>query len=299
MRLIVGCGYLGKRVAKIWLDRGIPVAALTRTTAGASVLESLGIKPIIGDVTDPQSIASLAKSGPFEGVFHAVGLDRSSGKSMEEVYVHGLKNLLSVLPPGLCPKFLFISSTSVFGQMDGSWINENTPPDATAGSGGVVRDAEILLRKERPESVILRFAGIYGPGRLLRGKAIESGEPIPVDPDKWLNLIHVDDGARAVDLAWDRATPGSTFLVADGKPVLRGDYYRTLAHLLNAPSPKFTEGTPGSRGGPDASHRRIDSRHTQATLDWFPNLEDHEAGLRAILAEENMNHENQIHQTKP
>lgn len=286
MRLIVGCGYLGKRVAQLWIAQGIRVAALTRSDSGAAALKAIGIHPIIGDVTDPQSLANLPGHGPFEGLFHAVGLDRASGKSMEEVYVRGLENLLHVLPPHLCPKILFISSTSVHAQSDGSWINENTPPDATGGSGGVVRNAEALLRKLRPESVILRFAGIYGPGRLLRGKAIESGEPIPVDPDKWLNLIHVDDGARAVDLACDRATPGSTFLVADGKPVLRGDYYRTLAHLLNAPSPKFTEGTPGSRGGPDASHRRIDSRHTQATLDWFPSLEDHEAGLRAILAEE-------------
>jgi nucleoside-diphosphate-sugar epimerase len=286
MRLIVGCGYLGKRVAKIWLDRGIQVAALTRTESGAEALRTIGVKPIIGDVTDPKSLDSLSGNGPFEGLFHAVGLDRSSGKSMEEVYVHGLENILRILPSTLCPKIVFISSTSVYSQMDGSWINEETPPDAKGGSGGVVQNAEILLRKERPESVILRFAGIYGPGRLLRGKAIESGEPIPVDPDKWLNLIHVEDGARAVDLAWDKAPVGSTFLVADGKPVLRGDYYRSLARLLKAPSPTFTEGTPGSRGGPDASHRRIDSRRAQQTLDWFPIFDDHEAGLRAILQEE-------------
>lgn len=286
MRLIVGCGYLGKRVAKLWMDRGIPVAALTRSESGAAALKALGITPIIGDVTDPQSLTGLVNHGPFQGLFHAVGLDRTSGKSMEDVYVQGLDNLLKILPARLCPKIVFISSTSVYGQTDGSWINEDTPPDAIGGSGGVVRSAELLLRNQRPESVILRFAGIYGPGRLLRGKAIESGEPIPVDPDKWLNLIHVDDGARAVDLAWDKAPQSSTFLIADGKPVLRGDYYRTLARLLQAPSPRFTEGAPGARGGPDASHRRIDSRRAQETLDWFPIFDDHEAGLRGILQEE-------------
>ncbi len=286
MRLIVGCGYLGRRVAKIWREKGVPVTALTRTETGAKALESIGIEPVIGDVTDPRTLSGILDKAPFEGVFHAVGLDRSSGKSMEEVYVKGLENLLEILRPDLCPKFVFISSTSVFGQTDGTWINEATPPDSLHGSGGVVRKAEILLRKKRPDSVILRFAGIYGPGRLLRGKAIAAGEPIPVDPDKWLNLIHVDDGARAVEQAWEKGSPGATHLIADGKPVTRGDYYRTLARLLNAPSPQFTEGEPGSRGGPDASHRRIDSRRAQEALEWYPTYDDHEAGLRAILEEE-------------
>lgn len=290
MRLIAGCGYLGRRVAKLWLDQGISVAALTRTEVGASALRSLGIQPILGDVTDPNSLEKLARIGPFEGLFHAVGLDRASGKSMTEVYVHGLENLLIQLPSSFCPKVVFISSTSVHAQTDGSWITESILPDATTGSGGTAYQAESVLRQLRPSAVILRFAGIYGPGRLLRSKAIEQGAPIPVDPEKWLNLIHVEDGARAVHLAWNKAPLGATFLLADGNPVLRGEYYRTLAKLMGAPDPSFIAGLPGTRGGPDASHRRIDSHFAREALGWQPCYPNHELGLQAILAEEKASH---------
>ncbi len=286
MRLIAGCGYLGRRVAKLWLDQGIAVAALTRTEVGALALHSLGIQPILGDVTDPKSLLQIAEFGPFEGLFHAVGLDRSSGKSMNEVYVQGLVNLLDNLPLARCPKMVFVSSTSVYAQTDGSWINETTKPNAVSGSGGTANLAETVLHQHRPSAVILRFAGIYGPGRLLRSKAIEGGDPIPVDPEKWLNLIHVDDGARAVDLAWNKAASGMTLHLADGNPVLRGDYYRTLAKLLGAPAPSFAAGIPGTRGGPDASHRRIDSGFAKEVLGWQPYYPTYESGLQGILAEE-------------
>ena len=86
---------------------------------------------------------------------------------------------------------------------------------------------------------MLRFAGIYGPGRLLRQKAVAAGEPIVAGADRWLNLIHVEDGARAVLAAEDYGLPGRVFNVCDGRPVLRRDFYTALAKVLRAPPPHF------------------------------------------------------------
>lgn len=285
MRLIFGCGYLGLRVAKLWLDRGIAVAAVTRSEARAAELNRIGIKPVIADVTDPKSLQTLSDLQGVEGILYAVGLDRSSGKSMEEVYLDGLGHALDALKTVLPRRLVFVSSTSVYAQEDGLWVNETSPLTASSGSGKIVSLAEELLRSRAPAAVVLRFAGIYGPGRLLRQNPIEKGEPIPVEPDKWLNLVHVEDGAVAVDLAWDQAPPGSDYLIADGNPVTRGDFYRTLARLLGAPEPRFVPGIAGQRGGPDGAHRRIDSTRAQNQLGWIPRFANHEAGLRAILGQ--------------
>ena len=81
-KLIIGCGYLGGRVARAWLDRGDHVSALTRSHRRAEVLRAAGIEPVIGDVLDP---ASLSKLPDVETLLYAVGYDRDSAKSQREV----------------------------------------------------------------------------------------------------------------------------------------------------------------------------------------------------------------------
>jgi len=199
--LVVGCGYLGRRVADLWTAAGRRVVALTRTRADS--LREAGIEPLLGDVTDPASLNNLPAAST---VLYAVGLDRSSGKSMAEVYVQGLKNVLDNLPP--CDRFIYISSTSVYGQTDGSVVDESSPTEPLEDSGRIVLEAERVLRAKLPTAIILRFAGIYGPDRLLRKQALLKGEPLIGDAEKWLNLIEVRDGATAVLAAEERAPPG-------------------------------------------------------------------------------------------
>jgi len=189
--LIVGCGYLGGRVADALTLGGRPVFALTR--ARADELTARGIRPILGDVTDPGSLQQLPE---VERVVYAVGMDRSAGKSMREVYVGGLRNVLAALPGS--PRFTYVSSTGVYGQTSGEWVTEESATDPTEESGKVVLEAEQALREVRPDATILRFAGIYGPGRLLRKQPLLKGDPYVGDADKFLNLIHVADGVRAV-----------------------------------------------------------------------------------------------------
>lgn len=269
--LIFGCGYLGRRVAALWLARGDRVAALTRRNA--ETLRASGIDPIAGDVLDAASLRSLP---PASMVLYSVGLDRAAGKPMRAVYVTGLANVLDALPP--CDRFVYVSSTSVYAQTDGGWVNEEATTEPTEEAGAVILEAERLLRAKRPDAIVLRFAGIYGPDRLLRKQPILKGEPLSGDAEKWLNLIHVDDGASAVLAAESRGAPGETYNIADGSPVTRRDFYTQLAELLNAPEAKFDH-----RPEPGAPNRRVDSAKAKAALGWAPKFATYREGLLASL----------------
>src|SRR5262249_47987951 len=96
-----------------------------------------------------------------------------------------------------------------------------------------------VLRLARPDAVILRFAGIYGPGRQLRSRDLLAGNALATDPEKWLNLIHVEDGARAVIAASERARPGLVCNICDDRPVRRREFYTRLAQVLGAAAPRF------------------------------------------------------------
>ena len=267
--LILGCGYLGRVVARRWLAAGHTVAALTRSRADE--LRSLGVEPVVGDVTDPGLRLPAADT-----VLYAVGLDRSAGKSMREVYVDGLANALNALPP--VRRIVYVSSTSVYGQTDGGWVDEAAPTEPAEESGRIVLEAEQLLRKRRPDAIVLRFAGIYGPGRKMRWAAIQKGEPIATDPDGWLNLIHVEDGATAVLAAAERGEPGSTYNVADDRPVTRREFYTEMAALLGAPAPQFTPAA-------ERNNRRISNRRMRDGLGVAPRFPDFRAGLRDAIGD--------------
>jgi nucleoside-diphosphate-sugar epimerase len=262
MMLIFGCGYLGRRVAALERALGRRVAALTRSSHKADELRRDGIEPILGDVLRPDTLLDLPHA---DTVVYAIGLDRSSGATMRQVFVEGLGNILDWLsPPG---RFIYVSSSSVYGQTDGGWVDEDSATEPAEESGQVVLEAERLLHARLPEAVILRFAGIYGPGRLLRRKAVEAGEPIVGAADKWLNLIHVDDGARAVLAAESRAQPGRAINICDDEPVRRRDFYAELARRLNAPIPRFVAPASDQPTPPhEKANRRIHNARMKAEL---------------------------------
>ena len=269
--LIIGCGSLGRRVAARWQSAGRQVAALTRRNA--AVLEALGIAPIIGDVLDPESLRQLPS---VSVVLYAVGLDRGQGKTMEAVYIDGLRHVLDVLPSP--ERLIYVSSTGVFGQTDGGWVDEESPTVPVEQSGRVVLAAERLLRERLPTAVILRFAGMYGPDRLLRKQAVLKGEPLIGDPEKWLNLIQIDDGADAVLAAEVLARPGEAYHVADDEPVPRRAFYTLLAELLHAPPAAFDP-----RPEPGAANRRVSNRKARTELGWAPRFPSYRDGLPAAV----------------
>ena len=277
-KLIVGCGYLGRRVAARWLAQGHRVLATTRSRERAEDLSRLGVEPVVCDVLDGASLAALPA---VPVVLYCVGLDRSSGRSMREVYVEGLGNFLAARPRG---RLLYVSSTSVYGQTEGEEVDEEAATEPAEPSGQVVLEAERLLRQRSPEAVLLRFAGIYGPGRLLRRRAIEAGERIAADPERWLNLIQVEDGAAAVLAAEARAAPGRVCNVCDDRPVRRRDFYALLAQLLGAPAPRLVPPAPGEPLPPhERANRRIRNQRLREELAAELRYASYEAGLPASL----------------
>lgn len=278
-KLIIGCGYLGKRIAARWRAQNHRVFATTRSAARASELISRGIEPIICDVLDPTSV----RLPQVESIVHCIGLDASAGVSMRSLYVDGLANVLAAVPRTVA-RFVYVSSTSVYGQIDGEEVDENAITEPQEGSGKVVLEAEQLLRKMLPSSIILRFAGIYGPDRLMRGQEIKAGEPIMGDADKWLNLIHVEDGAAAVVAADDRAAAGSLYNVSDNSPVRRRDFYTKLADVLGAPQPQFLTPPAGAKVSPrERGQRRIVSHRMMHDLGVSLRYPNYEAGLPACI----------------
>lgn len=273
--LIVGCGYLGRRVAALWRSQSRRVFAVSRNPAHLGV----DVEPIVADILHTATLGALPEA---DTVLYAVGFDRTSGTSMRAVYVDGLANVLDRLRR---PKrLIYVSSSSVYGQADGMWVDEESPTEPQEESGRIVLDAERTLRERCPQAMILRFAGIYGPGRLLRRQTIERGEPIVGDADKWLNLIHVDDGAAAVLAAEQHGEPGRVYNVCDDHPVRRRYYYQTMARVLGAPEPRFVAPPAGQPLPPhEKGNRRINNRRFKAELRGCLRYPDYLAGLRASV----------------
>lgn len=277
--LIIGCGYLGRRIARMWIERGETVHATTRSIETAARFRDEGIEPIVCDVQHPRMMSDLP---PFDTVVHAVGWDRSSGVPMREIYVESLKRVLSSLAAPR--KWIHVSSTSVYGQLDESWVDEESETEPREESGRIVLEAEQVVRGRLPNAIVLRFAGIYGPGRLLRQKSIQAGETIVADPEKWLNLIHVEDGARAVLAAEANAPPGLVCNISDGQPVKRRDFYGELAQLLDAPPPRYDPPRPGTPTPPhELANRRLDNRRMREVLRSTPTFMSYREGLRASI----------------
>jgi nucleoside-diphosphate-sugar epimerase len=232
--LIIGCGYLGRRVATEWRLAGHRITALTRTPENAQTLQALGIEPILGDVLEPASLRPLPSA---DCVLYAVGHDKQAAPSKREVYVNGLETVLRELAPRAA-RLLYVSSTNVYGQNAGEWVDEKSPCDPITQDGQICLEAEKIARSNG--AIVLRFSGLYGPGRLLRRiEAIRRKQPITGNPDGYLNLIHVDDGARVVSALAQRNSAAATYLVTDDKPILRRTYYERLAELVGAPPPTF------------------------------------------------------------
>ena len=281
--LVVGCGFLGLEVARRCVAAGEDVHATTRSTARAADFARSGIVPVVADVLHPASLANLPQ---VDRVFYAVGFDRSSGASMRDVYVQGLQNVLAALA-GKTSRLVYASSTGVYSQHDGGWVDEDSPAEPTTESGRVCLDAENIARGWAAANdvslTVLRYAGLYGPGRVVRRQALEAGEPIAADPDSYLNMIHVDDAASAAVAALTAGSPGPLYLVCDDGPLPRGEYYRKAATLLGAPPPVFVKPVPGPSRGRGDSNKRVSNRRVKAELGISWTYPDVASGLIAAL----------------
>jgi nucleoside-diphosphate-sugar epimerase len=287
-KLIFGCGYLGERVARRWRKIGEEVIVVTRSTERAAEFRRQGFGAIVADVTRRETLVRLPMA---DAVLFAVGFDRSAGQAIEAVYVGGMQNVLSALPSAT-GQFIYISTTGVYGDASGNWVDEDTPPDPQRDGGWASLAAERELAESpfAERGIILRLAGIYGPGRIPFLDQLRSGEPIPAPNEGYLNVIHADDASAvivaAAQLGRKHATGADSrmFCASDGHPVVRGDYYREVARLIGAPPPTFvTPDLNSPRAARAEANRRVKNSRMLDELGVQLAYPDFRAGLAAIL----------------
>ena len=239
-RLVVGSGYLGERVARLWRDKGDEVFATTRGSR-VDALSRAGLQPLTLDVMR----GPLRELPVVDTILFAVGRVRGSGVSAFDIHVQGLGAVLDARPasPG---RVLYVSSTGVYGQDAGEWVDEESVCEPTREGGRASLAAEQLLRTHAQghNATILRLAGLYGGSRVPWQSHVIGGRTIAGSPDAYVNLIHADDAARAVvAAAASAAAGGRVYTVSDGNPPTRGAYVQWLAQRFGVAAPPFEGGS--------------------------------------------------------
>jgi nucleoside-diphosphate-sugar epimerase len=197
--------------------------------------------------------------------------------------------MLEALPADF-RRLIYISSTGVYGDFQGAWVDEDSPCRPSRGSGKACLDAEALLASHAygQRTVILRLAGLYGPDRIPRKDVLLRGEPIDAPQHGYLNLVHVDDAVEAVLTADIVQAPlPRRYLISDGTPVVRSEYYEELARLVGAPPPRFRSPdreTPASARA--AADKRISNARMRSELKITLRFPTYRDGLKAIVEED-------------
>ena len=283
--LIVGCGYLGMRIAQPYLARDTNVFALTRNSSTAVSLVENGVQPIVHNWDEVQDWPAIPET---DFLFVCVSHAPVDGIEPTETHVRGLKNLWRQLvsPP---KRLVYLSTTGVYAHCDdGRWIDESSPVEPNRPGSVAAMAAERWLAQTLPEErlTILRAAGIYGPGRIPRVDSLRKNEPLHADPNSYLNLIHVEDLAAIAIQASQHPEAFGLFAVSDGHPVLRREYYQFIAETLGTSQPLFLpidsdkDLTVRRRG---EGSKRIKNQRLHDVLKYGFQFPDYQAGLRPLL----------------
>jgi nucleoside-diphosphate-sugar epimerase len=233
--LIVGCGYVGVPLGGALVKLGHEVFGVRRSNGADAEITAAGIKPIVADITQPGDLARLP--GPFDWVVNLVSSSKGGADEYRAVYLDGMRNLLNCLAATPPKKFVYTSSTSVYGQTDGSPVKENSYTTPVTETGKLLVEAEKLLLTEaaakKIPAVILRAAGIYGPGRghlflqYLRNEARIEGKG-----ERLLNMIHRDDLVGCIIAALKSGRAGEVYNAVDDEPVSQLNFFRWLSEAI-------------------------------------------------------------------
>ncbi|AZD32611.1 SDR family oxidoreductase [Pseudomonas chlororaphis] len=190
--LIAGCGDVGSRLAKQLLAENWQVYGLRRTVSQLPE----GVIGVAGDLFSEQCPATWPTT-PLDYLVYSAAATEHDEAGYRAAYVEGLAHVLGWLKQnGQSPKrLLFVSSSSVYGQKDGEWIDETSPAQAGGYSGRLMLEAEqVALQSGIPASLV-RLTGIYGPGREWLLNQVRQGYRVAIDPPLYGNRIHADDAA--------------------------------------------------------------------------------------------------------
>lgn len=284
---IVGCGDIGCRLAKIWQEDGASVSALARSSRSARRLESLGIAPVAGDLDDPGSLRGLPAR---DAILYYLAPPPERGITDPRMGA-----FLASLPQGEDPAtIVYMSTTGVYGDMQGGRVTEETPANPRTERGKRRLDAENALlawgRTRKVPAVILRVSGIYGPGR-IPVERIRAGAPVlSQDEAPLTNRIHAEDLAAVCVAAATRGKGGAVYNVSDGNPGTITQYYNAVADRLGLPRPPVVTMEEARRSMSEtmlsylSESKRVDNRKMRDELGVVLRYPDLDSGLSATLA---------------
>ena len=282
LTLIVGCGDLGRRIAEILLVEKSKVSGIVRTEASRKILLSEQITPLMLDLDQPLPPIEVEDCS----VCYLAPPPRNGSSDSR------MRHFLTAIQ-GSPAHFLYLSTTGVYGNCEGEWIDESREPKPAVDRARRRLDAEQQVTEAAVRNGwsynIIRVAGIYGPGRLPLQR-LERGEPmIPAAQSPWTNRIHVDDLARICFALIKNGKDGEIYNVTDGNPGKMSDYFNRIADYAGMPRPPVIDiaEAEGQLSAGMLSYlresRRISNRKMLDDLEVelaYPTLDD---GLSAIF----------------
>ena len=233
--VILGCGYVGLELGR-QLTPAHDVVGVRRSDAGLEAVADAGLEPVEADVTDPSSLDAVPDA---DWLVFAASSGGRGAEAAREVYVDGLETAIDHFwsradPPD---RLVYTSSTGVYGDHGGNWVDESTPLSPQTEKTAVLAEAERIAR-ERPadhggHGTVARFAGLYGPDRYRLERYLEG----PVTAG-YLNMVHRDDAAGAVRFLLEEAHRRETVLIVDDEPAEKWAFADWLAQQCNVSFPQ-------------------------------------------------------------
>jgi nucleoside-diphosphate-sugar epimerase len=267
--LIAGCGYVGIATARLFHDAGWKVTAWTRS--GEVADRDLAIDCRAVDLREREEVRR--NSTLCNVVVHSASSGGGDAEEYRRLYRDGIANLVAAFPGA---RIIFTSSTSVYAQRDGSWVDENSEANPSSAKGKILREAEEIALASG--GIALRLGGIYGPGRsyLLRS-VMEGTASISGENDRYVNQIHRDDIALAIFFLAQQPSvaPPRIFNVVDDMPSPRREILSWLSTKLRKPLRDFPERIVNKRGD---SNKRVSNAKLRA-LGWWPRYPSYQHGF--------------------
>jgi nucleoside-diphosphate-sugar epimerase len=270
--LLAGCGDLGERVARRLIARGDAVFALRRHPPADS---TDGITWLAGDMTQADRLPPLPPG--ITQLVHLPTPGTRDAAAYRAVFVDGLRHVMAALDAASLMRVLFVSSSAVYGESAGDWVDEDAPTAPPGVNGSVLREAEQWLAAQPVTGIALRLAGLYGPGRLqLIDRLRAGGATVPRAQTHWANRIHVEDAAAAIAHLLALPDPQAVYLGVDDTPLPIDVLYDHLAALAGVPSPADGPGPAG------IGSKRLRNARLRAS-GWAPQWPDARDGYAALL----------------
>ena len=275
--LIVGCGDVGGRLASRLLAGGWTVQGLRRSVEQLPA----GVLPLAADLCDPHCPEAWPSRNP-DYLVYCVAASQHDEAGYQAAYVDGLRNVLRWLEEkGQRPRrVLFVSSSSVYAQQQGEWVDEMSATEPAGYSGRIMLEAERLALESGIPGTVVRLTGIYGPGREWLLSQVRQGYRVAEEPPLYGNRIHVEDAARLLEFILQTDARGETlqshYIGVDDAPAPLAEVVAWLRTYLGV-----TEWSDEQRVRRTGSKRCSNAR--ARALGWVPQYASFKDGYAAIL----------------